>query len=81
MKWFAKGESSQVGNGVWSDGQFPYAVEVARTKEAIESFIQEQLHPDEKGQINPDEKGAEQSNPEVKETEQSNSDGKEEAEL
>ena len=66
-------------------------MEVARTKEAIESFIQEQLHPEETEQSNPEEKEmeqvnsdgkeTEQSNPEVKETEQVNSDGKEEAEL
>ncbi|OAO12292.1 protein disulfide isomerase [Blastocystis sp. ATCC 50177/Nand II] len=67
MKWFAKGESSQ----------FPYAVEVARTKEAIESFIQEQLHPEETEQSNPEEKETEQVNSEVKEMEQVNSDGKE----
>lgn len=81
MKWFAKGESSQVGNGVRDDGQFPYAVEVARTKEAIESFIQEQLHPEETEQVNPEEKETEQVNSDGKETEQVNSDGKEEAEL
>ena len=77
MKWFAKGESSQVGDGVWSDGQFPYAVEVARTKEAIESFIQEQLHPDETKQANPEVKEMDQSNSDGKEMDQSNSDGKE----
>ena len=56
-------------------------MEVARTKEAIESFIQEQLHPEETEQVNSEVKETEQSNPEVKETEQVNSDGKEEAEL
>lgn len=56
-------------------------MEVARTKEAIESFIQEQLHPEETEQSNPEEKETEQVNSEVKEMEQVNSDGKEEAEL
>ena len=75
MKWFAKDESNKVRIGRRSDHKFPYAVEVARTKEAIESFIQEQLNPEVKENAEPSSSNV------TEETGSSNSDTKEEAEL